>query len=292
MRVVAERALLKGLMALTSITAWERLPTLARPLGRTLWLSLPKRRAIAVDNLCKALGCREEEAVALAQRVFEHIALVTLEFLKMGVAPREVLSKVRVYGLAEVKEAWHRHGGLVLVTGHLGNFELMGARIAQELPLWVVARPQSPGAWQVIRCIREQVGMRVLDKMGSIREALRILRSGGVLGLLADQHAGDGDKALIVPFFGRPASVFKTPALLAARVGVPIVFCYGIRLPDGFHQVHFLPPRLVTNKEVEEATEWFCQQLERAILQVPEQWWWLHDRWKVARSMCAGGKGG
>jgi KDO2-lipid IV(A) lauroyltransferase len=284
MRYLAERLLLKGLTALVSVTTWERLPTLAKPLGRWLWLSFPKRRAITLDNLRWALKCDETTAKKLAQGVFHHVALTALEFLRMGIAPKEALAKVRLRGLEAAKEAWQQKGGLILVTGHLGNFELLGARLAQEFPLWVVARPQSPAVWQAIRSIREKVGMRVLDKFGSVREALRILRKGEVLGLLADQHAGDGTGTLILPFFGRPAAVFKTPALLAARTKAPLVFCYDVRLTDGSHEGVLLPPRWVGEDEVEEATEWFCRQLERAILRAPEQWWWLHDRWKVARS--------
>ncbi len=125
--------------------------------------------------------------------------------------------------------------------------------------------------------------MRVIDKIGSIREALKVLQQGGALGLLADQHAGDGAGAMVAQFFGRPASVFKTPALLAARTGTPLVFCYDIRLPDGTHEATFLEPRGVSGDEVESATLWFCDELEKAILKAPEQWWWLHDRWKTAR---------
>jgi len=109
------------------------------------------------------------------------------------------------------------------------------------------------------------------------------LRSGGALGLLADQHAGDGAGTMIVSFFGRPASVFKTPALLAARTKSPLVFCDDVRLLDGTHEAVFSPPKFVGSDEVDDAVVWFCRELERAILRAPEQWWWLHDRWKIAR---------
>jgi len=280
---LAERWVIIALMQAAAVTAWERLPTLAAPLAQLLWRTLPKRRAIAVDNIMRAFQWGQAEAQRLALRVFHHVALTALEFLKMGAAPKDAIARVRLQGLDEAQTAWKRGSGLILVTGHIGNFELLGARLAQAFPLWVVARPQSPAAWQFIRHIREKAGMQVLDKFGSVREALRVLRRGGVLGLLADQHAGDGTGALIVPFFGRPASVFKTPALLAARTGVPLVFCYDIRLPDGTHQGVLLPPRFVRDGEVTEATEWLCRQLEQAILQAPEQWWWLHDRWKIGR---------
>jgi KDO2-lipid IV(A) lauroyltransferase len=283
-RYFAEWTLIVALMGIAKATPWEQLPMVAAPLARLLWWALPKRRAITVDNLTHALKCSPSDALQLAHKVFQHVALTALEFLKMGTAPQDALMRVRLQGLDEAQKAWKRWGRLILVTGHLGNFELLGAKLAQVFPLWVVARPQSPAAWKIIRHIRESVGMRVLDKFGSVREALRVLRRGEVLGLLADQHAGDGSAALVLPFFGRPATFFKTPALLAARTGAPLVFCYDVRLPDGTHKGVLLPPCLVSEAEVPAATEWFCRQLEQAILQTPEQWWWLHDRWKINRS--------
>lgn len=282
-RFLAERILVKSIVCIARTAGWNALPLVAKPLSRLLWLALPKRRAITIDNLKHALKCSEGEAEKLAQKVFHHVALTALEFLKADAHPQEAVKRVKLSGFEKVKGVWEHFGKLIFVTGHLGNFELLGARVAQELPLWVVARPQSPASWQIIKSTREKLGMKVIDKIGSVREALKVLQRGGALGLLADQHAGDGAGTMIVKFFGRPASVFKTPALLAARTGAPLVFCYDIRLPNGSHAATFLEPKHVNDDEVEDATLWFCEELEKAILQAPEQWWWLHDRWKVAR---------
>lgn len=283
LRLLAEISLISLLKGLARVTPWEQLSHLAVPLSRLLWHSLPKRRAITIDNISKALQCSKSESEFWAKRVFHHVALTALEFLKMGSSLQDALSRIKLKGLEEVKAAWQKHGKLILLTGHMGNFELLGAKIAQELPLCVVARPQSSAAWRTIKSIRERAGMKVIDKFGSVREALRVLNCGGVLGILADQHAGDGAGTLIVSFFGRPASVFKTPALLAARTGAPIVFCYDVRLSNGTHEGIMLPPKFVRNDEVDEVTIWLCRELEKAIMKAPEQWWWLHDRWKVER---------
>lgn len=288
-RFLAERIFVKSVVCIACGAKWDDLPKIAKPLSRLLWLALPKRRAIAVDNLKKSLKCSEGEAVELARKVFHHVVLTALEFLKAGSQPQEALARVKLMGFEKVRLAWEQFGKLIFVTGHLGNFELLGARIAKELPLWVVARPQSPASWQIIKRTREKLGMRVIDKIGSVREALRVLRQGGALGLLADQHAGDSAGAMVVQFFGRPASVFKTPALIAARTETPLIFCYAIRLPDGTHEASFSEPKQVSDDEVESATLWFCEELERAILKAPEQWWWLHDRWKIERRLSSRG---
>lgn len=282
-RFLAERFFVKSVVCIACSVGWDDLPAVAKPLAGLLWLALPKRRAITVDNLMKALECSEREAKETARKVFHHVVLTALEFLKAGSQPQEAMKRVQVCGFEKVKEAWEHFGKLIFVTGHLGNFELLGAKIAQELPLWVVARPQSPASWQIIKSTREKLGMKVIEKFGSVKEALKVLRQGGALGLLVDQHAGEGAGAKIVQFFGRPASVFKTPALLASRTEAPLVFCYDIRLPDGTHKATFLKPRQISDDEVEDAIVWFCEELEKAILKAPEQWWWLHDRWKVAR---------
>jgi len=284
-RFWGERIFVRSVVCAACAARWDDLPLLAKPLSRLLWLALPKRRAVTVDNLMRALKCTEGEAKELAQRVFHHVVLTALEFLKAGSQPQEALKRVQVSGFEAVRAAWEQFGKLVFVTGHLGNFELLGAKVAQELPLWVVARPQSPASWQIIKGTRERLGMKVIDKIGSVREAVKVLRQGGALGLLADQHAGSSAGTMIVKFFGRPASVFKTPALLAARTGAPLVFCYDIRLPDGRHMASFSEPKRVEDDEVEDATVWFCEELERAILKAPEQWWWLHDRWKIERQI-------
>lgn len=292
LRHSAERLLIAGLMKVVTKISWEQLPMLATPLARFLWVALPRRQAITVDNLQKALHLSQPEATKMAKGVFRHFVLTALEFLRLGDAPKEAIAKVHIHGLEEAKAAWQLKQGLIIVTGHLGNFELMGARLAQEFPIWVIARPQSPAVWKVIKDIRERAGMKVLEKFGSVREALHVLRHGEVLGMLADQHAGEGAGTMVIPFFGRPASVFKTPALLAARTGVPIVFGYDVRLADGYHKVVLLPPKEIRSDEVESATIWLCKELEKAILQTPEQWWWLHDRWKVARQQTVQGSKG
>jgi len=282
-RFLAERIFVKSVVCVACAAMWDDLPLVAKPLSRLIWLALPKRQAITVDNLMRALKCSESEAKEMARKVFHHVVLTALEFLKAGSQPEEAMKRVHLRGFEKVKEAWERFGKLVFVTGHLGNFELLGARVAQDLPLWVIARPQSPASWQIIKSAREKLGMKVIDKIGSVKEALKVLKQGGALGLLADQHAGDGAGTMVVQFFGRPASVFKTPALLAARTGAPLVFCYDTRMPNGIHVATFLEPKQVADDEVESVTVWFCEELERAILKTPEQWWWLHDRWKIAR---------
>lgn len=282
-RFLAERIFIKSVVCIARALEWDYLPLFSKPLAKLLWLALPKRRSITIDNLVKALRCSEEEAREMARKVFYHLVLTELEFLKAGSQPQEAIKRVKVQGFEEVREAWEQFGKLVFVTGHLGNFELLGAKIAQELPLWVIARPQSPTSWQIIKSTREKLGMKVIEKIGSVREALRVLRNGGALGLLADQHAGEGAGTMVVQFFGRPASVFKTPALLAARTGAPLVFCYDIRLPNGKHSAKFLKPKQIINQEVESTTIWLCEEMEQAILKAPEQWWWFHDRWKIAR---------
>ncbi len=282
-RFLAERTFIKLVLCIARWARWDDLSLIAKPLSRFLWLALPKRQAITIDNLVKAFNLSEDEAKELAQKVFQHVVLTALEFLKAGFQPQEAVKRVRLKRFEKVKSVWRQFGRLIFVTGHLGNFELMGARIAQELPLWVIARPQSPASWQIIKDTREKLGMKVIDKFGSIKEALKVLRQGGNLGLLADQHAGESGGSMVVQFFGRPASVFKTPALLSARAGAPLVFCYDIRLPNGMHEAFFSEPKQVKDGEIESATLWFCSELEQAILKAPEQWWWLHDRWKISR---------
>lgn len=275
--------MVSGLVGLTAQCSWEKLTDLSRLLSWFLFRFWSHRRAVAVHNIRFALGLSERESLEFARRAFHHTVLTALEFIKMGQDPQGALERVSVSGLAESQRVLQEGRGLIIVTGHLGNFELMGAALAHYLPLWVIARPQSPLVWHLVRGIREKVGMRVIEKFGSLRTALSVLRRGQVLGILSDQHAGTDPGSTTVTFFGRKASVYTTPALLAARAQAGLVFGFSHRIKGGRHQVHLRPPLWVRPSQVEEVTRLFCQELEKEILKAPEQWWWLHDRWKGER---------
>ncbi len=179
-----------------------------------------------------------------------------------------------------------RKTGVILVTGHFGNWEVAGYTMAAVgFPSYVVARPlDNPHINEYILGVRENRGMRVLDKRGATERMGDILDSNGVVVFAADQDAGP--KGVFVDFFGRKASTYKSIALLAMLHEVPIGVCYGRRLDEDFHFEigckRIIHPHEWANRD--DPLYWITQEYTRALEDLirsdPEQYLWLHRRWK------------
>lgn len=180
---------------------------------------------------------------------------------------------------------------MMLLGGHFGNWEV-GISIfgLWGFPMGVVARElDNPYLNDWFRRYRELTGHRMLLKKGGYDEMLEMLQRRGNLGLLCDQDAGS--RGLFVDFFGTPASTFKSIALLAMEYDALIVVGYSRRLPDDFSRQNWvryelgceavIDPRLIDSDDpVREITQQYTTALERAVRKSPEQYFWIHRRWK------------
>lgn len=189
-------------------------------------------------------------------------------------------------GEEHVHAARARGRGVLFMTGHFGHFELFGAAFAQLMPLAFLVKPLSnPGADAWLWRLRSAAGVDQLPIGAGVRGALKRLKAGGAVAMLADQDARrDG---VFVPFFGTPASTPTGPAWLSLASGAPIVFGTCLRAPDGRYDAKFLPPIVPSGEAsdpqaVLELTRRHTALLEHAITQRPESWFWLHKRWKTA----------
>jgi KDO2-lipid IV(A) lauroyltransferase len=224
-------------------------------------LSWPAARArgAALGSLVGALGIRRDVAranlalafpqqpIAWRERVlaehYRELGRVAAEYPRMATlarAPREQVF-ARWQGEEHPRAALAMGRGLIFVTGHVSNFELAAATVSRVFPLAVVVKPMSnPGAEAWVRALRLEAGLELLPVGLGMRGAIRRLRAGGALAMLADQDARrDG---VFVPFFGRLASTAAGPAWLSLATGAPIVFCYSVRAPDGRFELSFDPP--------------------------------------------------
>jgi KDO2-lipid IV(A) lauroyltransferase len=177
-------------------------------------------------------------------------------------------------------------GGLIFVTGHLGNFEVLGYTLATlGFPTVSVARPLDNtyvNDW--LMGVRERNGQSILYKKGATQSIDEILQGGGAVGFIADQDAGR--KGAFVSFFGRPASTFKAPALMAMRHRVPIVVGFGLRRSRDF-DFEIGIERVISPADWDDKPDpmmWITQQytrsLEDLVRRTPEQYLWAHRRWK------------
>lgn len=222
----------------------------------------------------------ELDAVKITRRMFVHFAESLWELSRLHRSVPELDSAARRTldaALAEGK-------GAVLISGHIGNWELMGQAIAAAgYPIATIAKPSyDPRVTQWLEEWRTGHGLQVVwrDEGNAGKSILRVLRQNGLMGFLIDQNtrtAGD-----FVPFFGRPAFTPTTPTAIALRTGAPIVFCWHHRRQQrhilNFERIRYTPTG-DPKRDILALTALFNDRLESAIRTVPEQWVWLHSRW-------------
>jgi KDO2-lipid IV(A) lauroyltransferase len=266
-------------------------------IGRWLYRLLPLRREVILDNLRRVYGDTVDDAEIerLAQAHYAHLARLFSEFLQFRwLTARQKAERVRVEGVDTLVAALNEGKGVLILTGHFGNWEV--ATIA-GLHLF----PQVRGMFHFVRrAIKprwldrmvtrrfNKAGFGVIGKRGSLDEILERLAAGDAIVFPFDQHASPPD-GIEVEFFGHPAWTFKSLAIIALATGAPVLPASAWREPDGRHVLRFDPPlRAIddadTNEAIRRTTRQFNEALERLILRRPEQWYWVHRRWKkVAR---------
>ena len=264
------------------------LPTFGTGLGRLLSVAMPKWRQIARANLQRAFGAElvDAEIEQLLKRNFDHYGRTLIEFLVMRRwRGAELERRVALEGREWAEAALARGQGVILVTAHYGNWELLAARLVHAgYPLSVIARDADDRATNaLINRIRGDCGYRVISRRDSARPALQCLRRNEMLGILLDQNTSSGE--VYVPFFGQLAATATGPAVLARRTGASIVPIFCRRRPDGMHVARFLPPVdlvMTDNREgdVHAITARVTAVIEAEIRAEPTQWFWIHQRWK------------
>lgn len=248
------------------------------------------RRRVVEENLTRAFPERDAAWIRkTAGASYRHLGKEAVALLRMGaLGPRQVWERTEVDGIHHLREPLARGQGVILLTGHLGNWEVGGASLAvREIPLDVVARRQNNPLFNArLNRTREALGMRVVDRSGSTKTLLRALRSGRAVALVADQNVLTG--GVFVDFFGVPAATARGPALLAQRAGAAVVFATALRLPGLRSRYHVAlrpldppPPGLEAEAATRDLLRRYLSALEEAIGQAPAQYLWAHKRWKT-----------
>lgn len=288
-RHLAEFAALYGLYLLSRLVPGRCLLPAGRALGRAAWRLVPIRRQVVLANLRASFGGELSEPAIrdLARRFYEHLGTTLLEFFRLGTLGRErILQMVTIEGREHLDACRARGTGALLTSGHLGNWELLGAALAAlGYPICYLAKSQSNVyVDRVHNAIRRRAGVGIIGQGAQVKELLYALRRGELVGILADQDAGDG--GVFVEFMGRAASVPRGPAYMAWRTGAPLVPCAILRRPDGGHHVVITEPIPVDPAwdeatAVAELTRLHTRRLEAFIRLRPDLYFWVHRRWKT-----------
>jgi KDO2-lipid IV(A) lauroyltransferase len=257
-------------------------------LGLVAYWLLPGRRRVALENLALVYGDTLSQAAraALARRCFEHLGTTTMECCRLFFGPTErLLSLVQGRGIEHIGSAMAQGRGIFFLTGHFGNWELLAATHGLAgFGLSVVVRPlDNPYLDALIARARERSGLRAISKRDAVQGVRAALARGECIGILLDQDAGR--EGVFVPFLGHAASTSRALAVLALKTRAPVVPAFIHRLPAGGHELVLDPeiPLAITgdlDHDIEVNTARFTEAIERHVRAHPEQWFWVHRRWK------------
>ncbi len=263
------------------------------PAGRLIARFLPIRRDVILANLRRVYGATLPEAdiARLAHAHYAHLWRLFGEFVKFRwLSRKRKLAMVRVENAEAFVAARAQGKGVLLLTGHFGNWEVATVAGIGNFPeargkFHFVRRPIKPRWLDALVSRRfAAAGFGVIGKRGSLAVILDRLAEGDAIVFPFDQHANPPD-GIEVDFFGHPAWTFKSLAIMALATGAPVVPAWSYRQRDGSHVLRFETALPVlenddTNEAIRRNTRAYNAELERLILRRPEQWYWVHRRWK------------
>lgn len=284
-------AVARGGAAVLAVLPRSILIALAKGMGRVAFFLVGRQRRRTVEHLKQAFQTErsEMEIRQIGIRVFENLSQTAAELLLFKKFRRQGFENLIVAGKAfEVYDELLKEGrGLISMTAHLGNWELLAGLFgAKGYKGAVLARRiyyEPYNRWVV--GLRECLNVQTIYRDQSSREILSRLKRNEIIGLLPDQDI-DSLKGLFVPYFGRPAYTPIAPARLALASGAPLVTNFMIRKPDGRYEwvlgdVLRVPDQVSKEEAIEKLTYQWMQSFEAMIRKYPEQWAWMHNRWKT-----------
>jgi Kdo2-lipid IVA lauroyltransferase/acyltransferase len=264
--------------------------------GKWVYRYLPYRRHVVMANIDQVFGSTLNplEKEHLAQSFYSHLLTSIKEMILLRfLSEKQLCKRVDVIGYERLLAVADQGRGVLVLTGHFGNWEFA--------PLGGILNfKQFQGQFHFIRrtlgnktieriLFRRyfRAGLNVIPKKNSLQQVCDVLDQNHAVVFVLDQHASLANRdGVAVEFFGKKAGTYRSLASFSRHTGVPVVPAAGYRLPNGRHVLEFHDPLEwqdypTTQESIYENTKAYNQALERIILQHPEQWLWLHKRWKL-----------
>lgn len=288
---VADRAAYAAFSLLERLAvsrSWERRGELGARLGRLWYVLDAGHRQVAWENVRRAFPDWEPERVGrLVRANFEHLGCVGAEFLGMASLTREeLLRRTTFEGREHLEEARARGKGVFILGSHQGNWELAGAAVTAWVPpvSFVGRRLKNAAVDRKVTELRERFGGHAIPHRNAVRPVFRSLREGGIVGFLMDQKAL-AREAVLSRFFGQPVATNQGLAVLALKAKAPVVPTFGTRVPGGqvvrFYPALEPPGEGDLDERILRFTQGFDAVIEAAVRACPEQWFWVHRRWRL-----------
>jgi len=249
------------------------------------------RRDVALENLKIAFPEKSDsERIEIAYGSYKHFALMILEFMRLIRWTPEQLKKMVQFESVEILEKLiEENKGIIINSAHFGNWEISVSYFSEFwMPTTGVQQKQkNPYIDKRMAAHRNRWGMQIIYSRGAVKNSLKALEQKRMLGLLGDQDGGAN--GIFVPFFGKMASTPPGPALIRVKSQAPIVFVYAIRVGRFKFRIGIEPLNIEDNFELTEEnlksiTRAYLEILEKYIQKYPEQYFWMHRRWKTGYS--------
>lgn len=283
LRLGALAVVLRLLSTFLGVLPWRLSQAIGRGIGSLGWRVSRRDRRRTLEHLALAFPeLSESERLALGRANFRHLGTLLTESLHLLRQDAAAVAAVTVVeGWENVERVRASGRPIVVLTGHCGNWEILAAAInLRGLGMAVVARSlDEPGLQRLLAGLRQRFGTPTIERgsEGAARQLLTQLRKGGAIGMLIDQDTKvDG---VWVPFFGRPAFTPVGAAKIALRQKAAVIPAFAERLPNGHHFLRFDPPVDLPD-DLTEATAVLSARIEAQIRHRPEQWVWMHRRWR------------
>ncbi len=256
---------------------------------RLFYYLSPRQRFITIHNLrCAFPEKSADEVIATAKGVYRTLGIVAADFFDIPSLTKENIGDlVEVEGLEHLKKAVEMNRGVLMFGAHFGNWELGAAAIPIILkPSAVIYRPLDNSILDnLVLWVRSSTGNKPVPKEHAMRQMLRILKKNEILGIMIDQNMA-WQEGVFVDFFGRPACTTNGLAHLALRTEAPVIPGYIVRLENGNYRLVFKEAMEIirTGDDDEDIlinTQNFTRVIEATIREYPDQWLWIHQRWKT-----------
>lgn len=287
----AEFALARSLERAVSALPERAADRFGAAVGRRIH-SLGIRRETVTENLRFAFPEATEEWIAGTRRAaYEHLGREAAAMLRLSKLDEQaVIERTTTSGWDELQDALSLGRGVLLVTGHYGNWEIAAATVASRgVPIAAIVRRQGNRLVdERLQQLRNNLGVETIYQGQAPARVPRILRSNGVVGIVGDQDARRS--GVFVPFFNRLASTHRGPALFALRLGAPVFSCIARRLPGSDVRYEIIGRRVEyertgdLDRDVLSLTTELAARLEKEVRVAPEQYFWFHKRWKTRPS--------
>ena len=258
-------------------------------LGRLSYAVLTSRRRIARENLKRAFGSdkTDGEIELIIKNVFLNTARTLVEFSRQPkYTPEKILSWTECESREHIEKVVSEGKGAMLITGHFGNWELLGGwAVACGFPIdFLVGQQHNKKVDELLISFRRALGVGIIPIGMAARGVIKALKANRFVAVVSDQHAPLG--GVRVQFFGRPAATPKGPAAFAVKVDCPILFGVYLRVGYNKHKAivfpAIYPPHTGdSEKDIQIMTQAYTSYLEHAVRKYPDQWLWTHRRWKI-----------